>query len=150
MKKFLRILAGIWFLIWELPQNIAAMFIIYAMNGYKNRCRVVYEGYSVFYVKRGIFGNAVCLGEFILAPIWSMSSFNLNDRKHELGHRIQSRISGPLYLIVVGIPSALRNLRFRHLKWPLYKKLSWYFNGWPEKQANKLGGAEYRVGGVKI
>lgn len=152
MKKFLRFLAGVWFLFWELPQNLVAMFIIYALNGYKSRCRVEYkEGVSVFYVKRGTFNSGVCLGEFILAPLWVMGKFNLADRSHECGHRVQSRILGPLYFLVVGVPSALRNLRARHLKWPLYKKLKWYYSGWPEKQADKLGGVAGRsLNGVKI
>lgn len=55
--------------------------------------------------------------------------------KHECGHSVQSLYLGPLYLIVIGIPSAL-------LYW--YKRITkknelWYHHHFPENWANKLG-----------
>ena len=57
---------------------------------------------------------------------------------HEYGHTIQSLMFGPLYLLIVGIPSliwadlpALIDMRVR-------KRMS-YFSIFPEKQANRLG-----------
>jgi hypothetical protein len=59
---------------------------------------------------------------------------------HEYGHALQSVLLGPLYLIVVGIPSLSR---VAYSKW-YYKKSgrSWknYFKGFPENWADKLGG----------
>ena len=78
---------------------------------------------------------------------------NKTDKQHERGHRVQSRILGPLYLLVVGIPSVVRNLIFRvkQRKYPLYKLVKWYYSGYPEKWADKLGHVtERKVNGVKI
>ena len=56
---------------------------------------------------------------------------------HEYGHSIQSLILGPLYLIVVGIPSLLWALLFS--KYRKNKNIS-YGKFYTEKWANKLGG----------
>ena len=155
MKRFW-IRVGLFFLFfWELPQNLVGLFWIYILNIGTARLRV-HDGYrigsSVFYLKRGCPAG-VCLGEFICFPYWSFTSVNLADKQHERGHRIQSRILGPLYLILVGIPSVIRNLRFRikQRKYPLYKLVKWYYSGYPEKWADKLGHVSGRkINGVKI
>jgi hypothetical protein len=61
-------------------------------------------------------------------------------RQHEYGHSVQSRILGPLYLPVVGLPSVVRNLYGR-----LYRRRTghpWlrYYDGFPERWADRLGG----------
>ena len=56
---------------------------------------------------------------------------------HEYGHTVQSLFLGPLYLPVVGLPSALwNNLPFFQQKW---RKNVSYFSFLPEKTANALG-----------
>jgi hypothetical protein len=46
-------------------------------------------------------------------------------------------------VIVIGIPSAVFNNlwdRLVHKKWPSTDRLKWYYNRYPEKWADKLGG----------
>jgi hypothetical protein len=66
------------------------------------------------------------------------------DIRHELGHSLQSMYLGPLYLLIVGIPSAANNLwdRWFHKHWMPGKRIRWYYCRFPEHWADKLGGAE--------
>lgn len=61
---------------------------------------------------------------------------------HDYGHSIQSRTLGPLYIPLVGVPSVARALYAT-----IYCKITgrrWarYYDGWPEKQADRLGGVD--------
>lgn len=80
----------------------------------------------------------VSLGEFILIDSrYSPALMNSRIVRHEYGHTIQSRMLGPLYLLAVGIPSALRGVLISR-----YGR-AWggpgYEDGYPESWANKLG-----------
>jgi hypothetical protein len=55
---------------------------------------------------------------------------------HEYGHYLQGMMFGWLYLIVIGIPSLMNNLIARVNK-PFSND---YYNKYPEKWADKLGG----------
>jgi hypothetical protein len=57
---------------------------------------------------------------------------------HELGHQRQSEMFGPLYLLIVGLPSIIRARIWVGRKLPPLD----YYKGWPENQADKLGGVE--------
>lgn len=54
--------------------------------------------------------------------------------EHELGHTRQSRMLGPLYLIVVGLPSIARWVFNRFAK----RGNDWYLSGFPESWAERL------------
>ena len=57
--------------------------------------------------------------------------------KHESGHQVQSFILGPLYLLVIGLPSIVWNVCFR--KYRAKYQIS-YYDFYTEKWANQLGG----------
>jgi hypothetical protein len=87
-------------------------------------------------------GAAISLGHVVF---WSRESNRWHEvdernRSHELGHAVQSRLLGPLYLPIVGVPSSARAiyaLLYRELrgqKWPRY------YPRFPEKWADELGG----------
>ena len=57
---------------------------------------------------------------------------------HEYGHTIQSLILGPLYLILMGIPSTIWGFLPSLNKFRKYKQIS-YFSFFTEKWANSLG-----------
>ena len=78
--------------IWQLPQNI----IGYALS--RRVRRIVLGDGSSFYLWSG--PGSVSLGEYIILS--SPGALG-----HELGHRTQSRLLGPLYLLVIGLPSLL-------------------------------------------
>ena len=131
--------------LWQLPQNLIGF--IYSRFGKK--CSVYYniDGkvklYTWYFVP--CFRAGVSLGQYIildplykeLAPECHISSLN-----HETGHSIQSKYLGPVYLLVVGIPSAIRNIwdRLFHKNWTSYQRIVWYYKGYPEHWADKLGG----------
>ncbi len=57
---------------------------------------------------------------------------------HEYGHTIQSLILGPLYLLIVGIPSFLWASLPYFERYRIKKSRS-YYDAYPELQANRLG-----------
>ena len=61
--------------------------------------------------------------------------------RHEYGHSIDSRRWGPLYLLVIGLPSLLGNIydRIFHKKWKYSDSCEWYYNQPWEKSADKNG-----------
>ncbi len=69
---------------------------------------------------------------------YSMNELSSRLRVHEYGHTIQSLILGPLYLIVIGIPSTLWGFLPSLNKKRREEKLS-YFSFFTEKWANCLG-----------
>lgn len=125
---------------WELPQTLCAIFLIYVVDG-----GISYEEWGVGGVcfrrlSRGLFGAGVCLGEYILFD--KARGMTADDVLHEWGHCRQSRMLGWLYLPVVGLVSAARNIydRIAHKRWLWHERVRWYYGGWPESWADSLGG----------
>ena len=125
---------------WQLPQHLLALVLMAILKPEKT----VTEGIAWHKFKRDTgfsrFISGVSLGQYIF-----LADDNLITIKHEHGHSIQSRRYGPLYLIVVGIPSAVCNNlwdRLFHKSWPAQRRHEWYYSRWPEKQADRLGGVE--------
>jgi hypothetical protein len=94
-----------------------------------------------------MFKSGASLGNFILLdelykqyyPEKSPYRYMLeNTAKHEHGHQIQSLYFGFLYLLIIGLPSVLNNIRSRIAN----KDSKWYYSRYPEKWADKLGGVE--------
>jgi len=105
--------------IWQLPQNIVALIsigIFKAKYGYKLNS------------KKNI---GVSLGNYIIINN-RHSKLTIN---HEIGHCKQSIYLGWLYLIIIGIPSAINNLinRIPFIKYDYY---SFYAEAWADKLAN--------------
>lgn len=119
--------------IWQLPQTLLGLAVIACMAG-----RTRYVGDGVWTVRGWTSG--VCLGEFIALCTW----FDSTDLRHERGHREQSRILGPLYLLVVGLPSVIGNLidRRGHRSWPDALRSKWYYDLPWEADADQRGGVK--------
>jgi len=83
--------------------------------------------------------GAISLGRYLIINQNNPSRLLI---AHERGHQVQSRRLGPLYLVVVGIPSITRVWwqNTRQANWPAAKRLRWYYSGWPESAANKHSG----------
>lgn len=111
--------------IWQLPQHALALLMIKVLNAKKS-------GAAYDFKSRRI--SSFSLGEYIFHN--KRKSFNIFDYKHEVGHSRQSLMLGPLYLIVIGIPSCIGNLIFRN-KW-IRKRSNYYSLPW-EAWADKLG-----------
>lgn len=128
--------------IWELPQLVVG-FIYTALLRSKVSFMVTYKDALVVFTDA--MPTGISLGHFILLNTrYEKAADNLEksvDVNHEYGHTIQSKILGPLYLIVIGIPSLTGNIvdRIFHKNWSATKRTLWYYNLPWEKWADKKG-----------
>lgn len=83
--------------VWQLPQNIVGLLCLAFLKG-ETRHRL--GRIRFYYLDR--FPGGVTLGEYIVVGTKDCLTV-----RHEYGHVLQSRYLGPLYLLVVGLPSIL-------------------------------------------
>lgn len=125
MKYFL-----LW--IWQLPQNIIGL-ICTIKHSKKEKCDTNDGEVVTIYYHDSFWRSAVSLGNYIIADkLYGKDTEMVN---HEHGHQIQSRILGPFYLIIIGLPSLIGNLVHRIYRFQYYKQ-PW------EAWADKLGGVK--------
>lgn len=131
MKLTMKYIRNLILFIWQLPQHLLA--IIY-MGYLIMMCRDlgVDSRYKQATVIPCIMTGAITLGNYVFVSI--NSEYRIT-AKHELGHTIQSKILGPLYLIVIGIPS-ITYCSLRRLFPSLRRKN--YYNFYTERWANSL------------
>lgn len=116
--------------LWQLPQNILGLLYIFISKGEYQYC----SGDVHIFTTASKYGS-VSLGNFVFV---SVRSSNLQyTLAHEMGHAIQSKYLGPLYLIVIGIPSFLWALSRRYSRKLRNKN---YYSFYTEKWANGLAG----------
>lgn len=129
MKKVL-----LW--LWQLPQNLAGLCI---SKFSKNIliCEVNHEPITIYFLKK-FFGSAVSLGNYIIMQSTIRNSNFWVAAKHEHGHQKQSLYLGPLYLLIIGLPSFIGNIYSRII----HKSNEWYYSQPWEAWADKLGKVE--------
>ena len=127
--------------LWQLPQNLMALCLwgILKISGRIISVEKQQElpGILILWIRFPYL--AASLGRYIFID----EKFRKVTVMHEYGHCIQSKYWGPLYLLVIGLPSAIFcNLwdDLFHQKWALEKRLKWYYTRYPENQADKLAG----------
>ena len=131
--------------LWQLPQHFLAL-IIWAILRIAVRTRRVENrsclNLSTILIWVNISSWGLSLGKYIFID----NRFSETTVKHEMGHSIQSRRFGPLYLLIVGFPSITRNIwqRLFHKNWTRQDRVKWYYSSWPENHADKLGGVKRR------
>ena len=132
----MKVIDILWY-IWQLPQNLCGLF--YKNISKNNRISVIENndsrsvGAKVFLQKSN---GGVTLGKYIF--IYQDYMDKAHVIKHECGHVKQSKILGPLYLIIIGIPSLLH-------AWFIHDYICEnpdYEHWFTEKWANKLMGIE--------
>ena len=136
MKKLLFILKEIVLYIWQLPQNLVGLFLVL----WYKREEVYHKlnGRTFYYTTE--MPSGISLGNYII--------MNRQDKedgmRHEYGHSIDSRRWGPLYLLVIGLPSLCGNIydRIAHKNWKYSDSCEWYYNQPWEKSADKNGGVD--------
>lgn len=113
--------------IWGLPQNLIGL-ILYAILAPKH----AHKRYKQAYVCEMPWGGGVSLGMFIFASNidWEPTI------KHEYGHTKQSMLLGALYLLVIGLPSAVWAGCFEKYRRKHNKS---YYSFYTEKWADKWG-----------
>ena len=125
--------------LYQITQNILGLILIVLFRGKKF---IYYNDKKVYLVKCDF---SVSLGDYILiSERWHTRYMNscpsCFDRllAHEYGHCRQSEILGPLYLVIVGVPSFIFNqISQRNGKFAIN-----YYNRFPENWADKLGNVE--------
>lgn len=134
MKKFLGILKEIALYIWQLPQNIVGLiFMLFLQPTTKVDSDV--ETIATVY-KSDKMSGGVSLGKY--AFVSNISAKSIQAIKHEgIGHAKQSLYLGPLYLIVIGLPSLIWAGLYGGII-PYTK--NGYYKFYPEKWADKLAG----------
>lgn len=124
----MKVIINILLFIWQILQNIVGLIYLGISLGtfYEKR-----NGNWIFFTTSN--QGSVSLGNFVFI---SSKSKNMDFTiKHELGHCIQSRYLGPLYLLVIGIPSITWVMLRRMI--PELRKYN-YYDFYTESWANKL------------
>lgn len=129
--------------LWQLPQNLCG--IIYRSISEDNRICIIENndsrsvGAKVYLQKTK---GGVSLGKYIFI------NQDYTDKeiviKHECGHVKQSKILGPLYLLVIGIPSILHTWLNNYIGCCWKNGKYNYYHFYTEKWANKLMSIELR------
>jgi hypothetical protein len=108
--------------LWQLPQNLLGLLFLLFIRGEE---RHSLAGISFYFSDS--FPGGISLGQYII-----YGEKREKGVRHEYGHCLQSKMLGPLYLLVVGLPSLL------HAALCKCKNHS-YYDGYPENWADKLG-----------
>ena len=131
MKLIIKYIRNLILFIWQLPQHIVAL-IYFGYLVMMCKDLGVDSRYKQATVIPCIMRGAITLGNCVFV---GLNSEYKETVKHELGHTIQSKILGPLYLIVIGIPS-ITYCSLRRLFPSLRKKN--YYDFYTERTANYL------------
>lgn len=127
--------------IWQILQNIGGLIVI-AIMGYE-KVLTTENGNKVYFSKK--MSGGISLGKYSIISDRYVSKHMTDDEiltldvtKHEaLGHGKQSRILGPFYLFVIGIPSIVWAGLYGAVI-PYTK--NGYYRFYTEKWADKLAG----------
>lgn len=123
----IRMLWEILLYLWQLPQNLLGLLFLLVLKR-ETRHRL---GSILFYFL-DTFPGGITLGEYII--VGTKQALTV---RHEFGHVVQSRILGPLYLLVIGLPSLLWAWLHRYIAPD--KSYYWFYT---ERWADRLGGVE--------
>lgn len=125
MNAFVKIL--LW--IWQLPQNLVGLLFLLFIQGEK---RHELNSIRFYYLKT--FPGGITVGEYVI--VGTKQELIV---RHEYGHVLQSRILGPLYLIVIGLPSLI-HAWINGAIGCCEKHDKGYYHFYTEKWADKLAG----------
>ena len=87
--------------LWQLPQNLLGLLLVAIL---KPEERYDWEGVLLCYSSR--MRGGISLGKYVIVRD-VMKDYTGSTELHELGHSLQSRLLGWLYLPVIGLPSLL-------------------------------------------
>lgn len=129
-------LKEILFWVWQLPQHLLGLALL---HHYRD-ARLYHTENGRRYYTAWEMPSGISLGNYIILHNASMG----NDKLHEYGHSRQSRMLGPLYLPVIGLPSIIGNLfdQAFHSHWTYERSARWYYSLPWEAWADKLGGVK--------
>ncbi len=123
---------------WGLSANIAGglLFLIFRINGsMKEKYRLSIITYIDFKYLGGF-----SLGIFIFINKNCRGLMLSETKMHEYGHTIQSAVLGPLYWIIIAVPSVLWAQFFRNYRKKNNIPYSWlYCESWADKWGQRFG-----------
>lgn len=126
MKKIKQIVIQLLLILWQLPQSLVGVLMLPFLGKLE---LIDYRNYCWCFRGSNMLGG-ISLGCFSFLS--SYSSKRETAVAHELdGHTLDSKIWGPLYLLVIGIPSILN-------AWIGFTKC--YYDFYTERWANKHAG----------
>ena len=141
MKKLFNILKEILLWIWQLPQNIIGLLVILFTDPEK---KITMDNGNILYIADKMSGG-ISLGKYSIIDSYYIRRCktdedikSLDVSKHEaIGHGTQSRLLGPLYLLIIGLPSIIWAWIYPCKIFPYSK--NGYYKFYTEKWADKLG-----------
>lgn len=127
-------------LIWELPQNIIGAFLFIFFAVFSDS--VILDDDDSMEMYSPMMRGAISLGIFRVYAykyLGNGARYVELVRRHEKGHRKQSMMLGPLYLIVIGLPSLIWAALHSYVK-----RLGAvdYYSFYTEKWADRLAGVK--------
>lgn len=121
----MRLFSSILLFLWQLPQNLLGLLLLLFLVGeQKHRIKNI----DFYYAKS--FSGGISLGQYII-----LGHENEKSVRHEYGHCVQSKILGPLYLLIIGMPSIVH--AWLHESQCIGKS---YYHFWTESWANRIVG----------
>lgn len=125
---------------WCLPQTLLGLIVKWIYNGKGKHTLSTYNlTKDIKYCLSNSLPGGISLGKYIILNVECDDTYSI---KHEYGHQIQSFILGPLYLLVIGLPSLIWCWFIRdyvndkrRLKGKNTLSYYWFYT---EKWANKL------------
>lgn len=128
-KNFFEWILYILLFIWQIPQNLVGMFMWLWFKLFGGGVEAIVKNkYSRVFTSKGMRGG-ISLGCFAFVDTYYANVKTVI--MHEQGHMWDSKLMGPLYLLIIGLPSIL-NAQFDFTKC--------YYDFFTEKRANKHAG----------
>ena len=122
--------------IWQLPQNLLGLIMMLFMIPYISKEK--YKGITYIVSKK--MSGGISLGNYVILSKSYENKLNcLKVWDHEWGHTRDSRMFGPLYLIIIGLPSLIWAWLYGLLIPYTYNG---YYKFYTEKRADRLGGVD--------
>ena len=134
MNRALSTVCSVFLQVWQLPQNLLGLLVGCFLKGKRRLPDIPGLPSVIHFVGARNMHGGISLGNFVYfrPPAYEILV------RHEYGHCRQSRLLGPFYLPVVGLPSLLWALWW-HPGRPV--PYSWFYT---ERWADRLGGVERR------
>ena len=125
-KTFLWWVIFILLVVWQFPQFLVSLM----MMPFLGKLRLIASRHFNFAWSGEKMRGGISLGPFAFLSEWKAGKPEYI--AHEVdGHTVDSKIFGPLYLLVIGIPSILN---------AIFDFTECYFSWYPEKWANRHAG----------
>lgn len=113
--------------LWQLPQNLLGLLLRAIYRGEDTDC-----GDALVRMSARMQGG-ISLGRYIIVS----EKATIGTVMHEYGHCRQSKMLGPLYLLVVGLPSLTWSCIYPCRMFPYSR--NGYYRFYTEKWADRLG-----------